>query len=128
MQLAITVLVTAVVCLCFRRGVTAPATTALAAGTFLAMPFAFAYDLPVTVAGLILYARGRVAWHPAEAGIAALGLMFPALTLLTTRFFYMNTVALTLLFGLSVTRALKTQAPRPREPGRLVVVSADQAE
>ncbi len=116
-QLFVAVLVAAVVTWCFRRGPTDLAIASVQSGTYLALPFFFAYDMPMLVSAVLLFVRDRQRsgrpWHVAEAGIVGLGLLFPALTTVTTRFFYMNTVALVLLFGLIATRALAGNETAP---------------
>ncbi len=78
----------------------------LAAATFLAAPYAFLYDMPVlTNAALTMLAiRPRDRWHPADALVIALLLAFPAVVTLTTRFYWITSVALVLFFALVVWR------------------------
>lgn len=126
-QGAVTLAVIALVCLCFRRSAAPLSIAALESGTFLAMPFVFHYDLPMLVNAIVLLVRERQDCGkrpgPVEAGVIALAFLFPALTMLTSRFFYMNTVALALLFALIVWRHL---ASSPRAPARFPVKTQAQ--
>ena len=109
----VTAAVIVLVCLCFRRGPTLLSIAALESGTFLAVPFVFHYDLPMLVNAILLFVRARRPLGLVEAGIVALGMLFAALTTVTSRFFYMNTVALLALFGLIVWRELRTRESDP---------------
>jgi hypothetical protein len=102
-QAIVSLAVVAIVIRCFRRGVTDLSLAALQTGTFLAMPFVFRYDMPMTANAILLLVRGwRRPVGLVETGIVVLGLLAPALTTLTTRFFYVSGVSLVLLFGLIV--------------------------
>ncbi len=105
-QAGVGVVVMAIVCLCFRRGVTDLSIAALQIGTFLAMPYVFRYDMPMLANAILLMVRDRSQTRRPvnliEAGIVVLGLFAPAITTLTTRFFYVGGLASLLLFGLVV--------------------------
>jgi len=107
-QIGVGVVVAAIVLLCFRRGATDLSIAALQVGTFLAMPYVFRYDMPMQVNAILLLVRDRErsgrGVGPFEAGIIAFALLEPALTTLTTRFFYCSGLSLLLLFGLIVWR------------------------
>ena len=109
-QVAVSVVVTAIVVWCFRRGPGDLSVAALQVGTFLAMPFVFRYDMPMVVNAILLLVRDRQrSGRPVgviEAGIIVLGLLAPALNTVTTRFFYVSGISLVLLFGLIVWRRL----------------------
>jgi len=98
--------VAAIVFLCFWRGATDPSIAALQAGTFLAMPYVFRYDMPMLANAILLMARDRrgsgETVNVIEAVVLFLGLMAPAITTVTTRFFYVSGLSLPLLFGLAV--------------------------
>lgn len=105
-QAAVAVVVAGIVFLCFRRGATDLSIAALQVGTFLAMPYVFRYDMPMLANAILLLAlnRGRTRQPVGliEAGIIVLGLLAPAVTTLTTRFFYVSGASSLLLFGLVV--------------------------
>jgi hypothetical protein len=95
------VAVTVIVCLCFGRGIDDMSIAALQVGTFLVTPYVFRYDMPMLANAVFLYVRRRDVGL-IDGGIIAAGLLFPAVTTLTTRFYYVNTLALFMLFGLVV--------------------------
>ena len=103
-QTGVAIVVAAIVFLCFRRGVTDLSVAALQVGTFLAMPYVFRYDMPMLANAILLLVRNRERTRQPvgliEAGIIVLGLLAPAFTTLTTRFFYVSGLSLLLLFGL----------------------------
>ena len=105
-QMFVSIAVASIVFLCFRRGATDLSLAVLQVGTFLAMPYAFRYDMPMETNAILLLMRDRCSTarkvRPVEAGIIALGLLAPAVTTLTTRFFYVSGISLLLLFGLIV--------------------------
>jgi Glycosyltransferase family 87 len=107
-QVCVSLVVAGMVVWCFRAGASDLSLAVLQVGTFVAMPFVFRYDMPMLANAILLLARdwrrsGRTG-GPVEAGIVVLGLLAPALTTLTTRFFYVSGVSLVLLFGLIVWR------------------------
>ncbi len=107
-QAAVALVVAALVTLCCRRGVDERAAACVLSGTFLAVPFSFAYDLaPVAGAVLLLIRSHRGAWGLIEVGILCAGVVFPALTTVTSRFFYMSPAVLSFLFGLAVWQCLR---------------------
>lgn len=105
-QACVGVVVAATVFLCFRRGATDLSVAALQVGTFLAMPYVFRYDMPMLANAILLLVRNRHRTRQPvgliEVGIIVLGLLAPAVTTLTTRFFYISGLASLLLFGLVV--------------------------
>lgn len=107
-QAIVTLVVVGLVTWCFRRGAGDLPVAALQVGTFLAMPFAFRYDMPMTANAILLLVwdrqRSRQPTGLIDTGIIVLGLLAPAVTTLTTRFFYLSGVSLILLFGLIVWR------------------------
>jgi alpha-1,2-mannosyltransferase len=88
----------------FRAGVTPRATNLLFAGTFLATPHAFVYDLPMftgAIGGFIAERlRSDGAFGLGEIGILALGLVFPALMMWAGPHVPLSTVAELLVFAL----------------------------
>jgi hypothetical protein len=106
--------VAGVVWLCFRRGATGLSLAALQVGTFLAVPFVFRYDMPMLANAVLLVVRDRqqAKQQPGliEAAIIMLGLLFPVVVTLTSRFFYFSGMALILLFALIVWRRLGSGA------------------
>jgi hypothetical protein len=115
-QAGIGVVVAAIVFLCFRRGPTDLSIAVLQAGTFLAMPYVFRYDMPMLANAILLMARDRrgsgETVNVIEAVVLFLGLMAPAITTVTTRFFYLSGLSLLLLFGLAVWWRLRSAAYR----------------
>jgi hypothetical protein len=109
-QMTVSVVVAGIVVWCFRRGPGSLSVAALQVGTFLAMPFAFRYDMPIVVNAILLLVRDRQrSGQPVgliETGIIVLGLLAPAVNTVTTRFFYVSGISLVLLFGLIVWRRL----------------------
>jgi hypothetical protein len=103
-QACVGVVVAVIVFLCFRRGATDLSVAALQIGTFLAMPYVFRYDMPMLTNAILLLVRNRQRTRQPvgliEAGIIVAGLLAPAVTTLTTRFFYVSGLASLLLFGL----------------------------
>ena len=110
-QTVVAVAVAAIVFLCFRRGATDLSIATLQVGTFLAMPYVFRYDMPMQTNAILLLVRNRERTRQPvgliEAAIIALGLLAPAVTTLTTRFFYVSGLSSLLLFGLVVWWRLK---------------------
>jgi len=109
-QALVAVVVAAIVWVCFRRRTGDLSIAALQVGTFVAMPYVFRYDMPMLANAILLLVRDRAKskQQPGliETGIIVLGLLFPAIVTLTTRFFYVSGIALILLFALSVWRCL----------------------
>jgi hypothetical protein len=100
--------VAAIVWACFRRGVGGLAVAALQAGTFLATPYAFFYDLPMLTNATLAAAKERSGpMGLAEAAILALSILFPIAMLLTWRLYPVSVLAIGLLFGLVAWRALR---------------------
>jgi hypothetical protein len=107
-QAVVAIIVAAIVFLCFRRGATGISIAALQAGTFLAMPYVFRYDMPMLTNAILLLIRNiKQTPRPVgliDAGIIVIALLAPALNTVTTRFFYVSGISLLLLFGLVVWR------------------------
>jgi hypothetical protein len=82
-QGVVAVLVVAGVWLCFRRGTGRLAVAALLVGTFLATPYAFAYDLPAVTAAIALFIQVRVErggeFGLGEIAVLTLAVLSPAL-------------------------------------------------
>jgi hypothetical protein len=117
-QSGLTIAAAAAVYWIFRRGYNDLSVAALQVGTFLAMPFVFRYDMQMLVNAILLLVRGRTRrMGLAEAGIIALGVLFPAVITLTTRFFYASGLTLILLFGLVLWR-VRGVSPEDTHPRR----------
>jgi hypothetical protein len=126
-QAAVGIAVAAVVFVCFRRGVSDLSLAVLQIGTFLAVPYVFRYDMPMLANAILLLARDRerqrqrLGWT--EAVILALGLLAPAITTLTTRFFYTSGLSLLLLFSLALWLWARDQIPSPLQDRSIPPVS-----
>jgi alpha-1,2-mannosyltransferase len=101
----------------FRGGVTPRATNLLLAGTFLATPHAFVYDLPMltgAISGFIAERlRGDAAFNLGEIAILLVGLAFPALMMWAGPHIPLSSFAELLVFGLLLTdRRAAREAPR----------------
>ncbi len=111
-QAVVAAVVAMTVFCCFRRGASDLSIAALQIGTFLAMPYVFRYDMPMMANAIMLLVRDRGrSKQPVgmiEAGIIAFGLLEPAVTTLTSRFFWFSGLSLVLLFGLVVWRRLRS--------------------
>jgi hypothetical protein len=118
-QAGVGLVVAGFVFLCFRQGATDLSIAALQIGTFVAMPYVFRYDMPMLTNAILLMARDRrrtgATVNVMEAGILILGFLAPAITTVTTRFFYVSGLSLLLLFGLAIWWRPRPQAYR-REP------------
>ena len=92
----------------FRNGATPLAIAALLAGTFLATPHAFVYDLPILTGAVIMTIGDRLqsdsAFDFGEIVILILALAFPAIIIWVGPHIPLSTVPELLLFGLIVTR------------------------
>ena len=92
----------------FRNGVTPLAIAALLAGTFLATPHAFVYDLPILTGAVIMIIGDRLQSHPSfdfgEIVVLILALAFPAIMIWVGPHVPFSTVPELLLFGLIVAR------------------------
>jgi hypothetical protein len=104
----VAIAVAAVVWLCFRRNAGRLAAAALLAGTVLASPHAYIYDLPIIAAAMALFIQWRMVVNPVfnltEVAILILGFTFPLLMMTATDRFDppVSAVPLLLLFGLIV--------------------------
>lgn len=96
----------------FRRGVSASSCNALLAGTFLATPHAFVYDLPMltgAVSGFIAdRLRSDAAFGLDEIGILIFALAFPALMMWAGPQIPLSSLPELLLFGLFLARRNKS--------------------
>ncbi len=103
-QAAAALCVAAIIWRVFRNGITASATNALLAGTFLATPHAFVYDLPMltgAVSGFIAQRlRSDARFGLSEIAILVLALAFPALMMWAGPQVPLSTLPELLLFGL----------------------------
>ncbi len=113
-QFGVAIIVAALVALCCRRGIGELEAACVLSGTFLALPFSFGYDLPAVTGAVLLGVQAhRGPWRPIEIGILSAGLLFPALTTATSRFFFVNPIALAALFGWFVWQCLRHPEPKP---------------
>lgn len=107
-QAGVSVAVAVLVWRCFRRDAGRLAAAALLAGTMLATPHAFFYDLPMVTAGMVLFiedrVRSRAAFTSAEIGILVLAMVFPIFMLLKDVAVPISAASLLLLFGAIVRR------------------------
>lgn len=115
-QAAVAALVALGVALAWRRGPTMPAACALLAGTLLATPYGFVYDLPVAAAAVFGLAstRSRLSWP--EAAICSAALLLPAVLHLTSRFFWTGPATLAALFLLCLASAIRADASAATPP------------
>jgi alpha-1,2-mannosyltransferase len=92
----------------FRRGITASSTNALLAGTFLATPHAFVYDLPMLTGAVTGFIgdrlRASAAFGLGEIAILVFALAFPALMMWAGPHLPLSTLPELLLFGLALAR------------------------
>ena len=105
-QLCVGIIVASLVWMCFRSGVTALATAALLAGSFLVTPYAFVYDLPMittaVIAVLVAKSRTRAKLSVVDGVILGWALLLPAMMMESWRLSILRSVPLLLLFGLIV--------------------------
>lgn len=87
----------------WRRGVTEAAGAVLLVAGFLATPYAFQYDLPAVAAAGVMLARGALPW-PAVVGVG-MGMGFPLVAAMTSRFFWVAPVGLVALLVVGVWKA-----------------------
>ena len=115
-QAGVAAVVAVLVVLCFWRGATDLSLAALQVGTFLAMPWFFRYDMPMLANAILFLVRDRERsarnFGLIETGIILAGLLFPVVVTLTSRFFYVSSLSLLLLFGLIVWRRLGPEGRR----------------
>jgi hypothetical protein len=120
-QAALGVVVSAVVFRCFWRRFDDLSIAVLQSGTFLAVPYTFRYDMPLLVNAILLLVRDRERTRrsvgPIEAGVIVLGLLMPAITQITTRFFYLSGLSLISLFALALWRWSRVSSPWPGTDG-----------
>jgi hypothetical protein len=107
-QLAAAVAVASIIFFCFRRGVTNLGTSAMLVGTFLATPYAFAYDMPMLTNAILAVVHDERRMHRPlpmpEAFILVWSLILPVLLVETWRPGAIRSIPLILLFGLIVWR------------------------
>lgn len=105
-QLVAAVVVAGIVGACFRRGVTELGFSALLAGTFLATPYAFVYDMPMLTNAIVAVIhqeqRTNRRLPMAQAFILVLSLVLPVLMVESWRFAAIRSIPLVLLFGLII--------------------------
>jgi len=105
-QAAVAIIVSVIVWRCFRRGPSTLAVAALLAATFLATPYALAYDLPALTAAVLLLIASRLradaAFGPGEIAILILALMCPLIMPTLGAHVPVSLIALVLLLGLIV--------------------------
>jgi len=109
-QVAVAIVVAAVVWRCFRRGPATLAVAALLVGTFLATPYALAYDLPAATAAVLLFIGARLradaSFAAGEVAILILALLCPLIMPILGAYLPVSLVALVLLLAL-VVRSLR---------------------
>jgi hypothetical protein len=107
-QACVAALVAVIIWVCFRRGVTILATAALLVGTFLATPYAIAYDMPMLTNAVLAVLHDRDQTNRSltipEILVLALALLLPLIMVLTWRLSMIRSIPLILLFGLIVWR------------------------
>ena len=108
-QAVVAMLVAVGVAVAWRRGPTPAAAASVLAGTLLATPYGFVYDLPVATAAVILLAEGRTRLSWPEVAIMAAALLLPMVLHLTSRFFWTGPATLAALFGLCLVAAYRKQ-------------------
>jgi len=105
-QAAVAIVVAVIIWRCFRRGPATLAVAALLVGTFLATPYAHAYDLPALTAAVLLFIAARVradaSFGPEEVASLILALMCPLIMPMLGATIPVSLIALVLLFGLIV--------------------------
>jgi hypothetical protein len=126
-QLGVAAAVAIIIWMCFRRGATILATAALLVGTFLAIPYAVVYDLPIVTNAVIAVladkSRTKTSLTLAEAGVLSAALTLPIIIMETWRLSVIKSVPLLLLFGLIVWRVFRTPGNVSR-PGSLQPLGA----
>ena len=114
MQSAATILVAATIWIVFRRTAGDLAVAALLAGTFLATPYAFIYDMPIIAAALVLAVRARArsaaGFSHAEIAIIAAATVLPYLMEAHLTSLPLSAVVLGLLFIMIVRDAMRAHA------------------
>jgi hypothetical protein len=77
--------------------------------------------MPLLVNAILLLVRDRERTRrsvgPIEAGVIVLGLLMPAITQITTRFFYLSGLSLISLFALALWRWSRVSSPWPGTDG-----------
>ncbi len=122
-QLAVALAVVAALWAGVRRAGIEHAATALPVAAFLVTPYAFAYDLPMLTAGVVLYVRRHGAQASArEIAVAALAICMP-IEMLMPNAPPLEAPLVAALFTLMTHRALTL----PRRPGAFVDLSASEA-
>jgi hypothetical protein len=107
-QACVAALVAVIIWVCFRRGVTILATAALLVGTFLATPYAIAYDMPMLTNAVLAVLHDRDQTNRPlsvpEIFVLVLTLFLPLIMVLTWRLSMIRSIPLILLFGLILWR------------------------
>jgi hypothetical protein len=103
LQLCAAAVVAIMIWLCFRRGATALATAALLAGTFLATPYAFIYDMPILTNAILVvkYQMDRPLSVSTNV-VLLLTLMLPGIITEVPQFGIMRNIPLLLFFGVTM--------------------------
>lgn len=114
-QLAVAAGIAILIWRCFRSGATRQAASALLAGTFLATPHAFVYDLPMLTGAITGFVAEKLriddGFSLAEIAVLVFALAFPALMMFAGPHIPVSTLPEVLLFGLVLAR------PRTRPEG-----------
>jgi hypothetical protein len=116
-QTSVAVFVSILIWICFRKGVTALATSLLFVGTFLATPYAIVYDMPLLTNAVLLVLRdeeqtNRVLTIP-ELIVLASTLALPVIMVITWRPATLRSIPLVLFFALVVWRILQSRSRGP---------------
>jgi undecaprenyl pyrophosphate phosphatase UppP len=109
-QAFVGVIVTILIWVCFRRGVTMLTTATLLVGTSLATPYAFLYDMPIVTSAILATLCHKDQTNDlmtAEILVLGLALIVPTIMLETWRFSVIRSLPLILLFGLIVRRIVR---------------------
>jgi alpha-1,2-mannosyltransferase len=108
-QLALAAGVASLIWRIFRSGATSQAANALLAGTFLATPHAFVYDLPMLTGAITGFIAEKLrldgGCSPPEIAVLVFALAFPALMMFAGPHIPLSTLPELLLFGLVLARA-----------------------
>ena len=91
---------------CFRRSVGRLATAALVVGTFLAIPHAFLYDMPMIAGAMALFIEARLetssTFSAGDILVLILALLFPAIMMNISDNVPVNAIPMLLLFALII--------------------------
>jgi hypothetical protein len=121
-QVAVAIVVAVIIWRRFRRGPAPFAVAALLVGTFLATPYALAYDLPVLTAGVLLFISERVradaSFGPGELVILALAFVLPLIMLAIGAYVPISLIVVASLFALIVLSHQGDEVVRGLQPAR----------